>query len=152
MFVVGIDPGKKGGIAFIDVETHEAEAFEMPELTDLAEILRERSRKIVRVFIEKQHPYPKQGAVSSGNLMFHYGKIIGILTALKIPFEEIPPRRWQVYIHGSKHKKKPRAEKKRRSIEKARQMFPTAKVRKDGPAEALLIAEFGRRQMNLEGE
>ena len=143
--IVGIDPGQKGGVAFINTETHEANAIDMPLLPELVELLQENKDHILRCFIEKQHPYPKQGAVSSGKLMRHYGELIGVLTALQIPFEEIPPQRWQAFIHGSKHKKRPRAEKKKKSIEKAKQMFPEVQIKKDGPAEALLIAEYGRK-------
>jgi hypothetical protein len=147
--IVGIDPGKKGGVAFIPLlsstDLASVEVFPVPDTYTLSELLSERKSQIYRCFVEKQHPYPKQGAVSSGNLMKHYGEIIGILTALRIPFEEIPPQRWQAFIHGSKHKKRPRAEKKRKSIEKAKQMFPGVEIKKDGPAEVLLIAEYGRK-------
>ncbi|SMO61550.1 hypothetical protein SAMN06269117_11446 [Balnearium lithotrophicum] len=147
--IVGIDPGKKGGVAFIpflpSAEGKSVEVFPMPDTSTLADLLFERRGEIYRCFVEKQHPYPKQGAVSSGNLMKHYGQILGILIALHIPFEEVPPQRWQAFIHGSKHKKRPRKEKKKKSIEKAKQMFPGVQIKSDGPAEALLIAEYGRK-------
>jgi len=83
--------------------------------------------------------------VSTFKLAKHYGELIGILTALEIPFEEIPPRRWQIHVHGSGHRKKTRKERKKASILKARQMFPNAPIATDGEAEALLIAEYGRK-------
>jgi len=156
VWIVGIDPGKRGGIAFIpalsSTDLLSVEVFPMPDTSTLASLLFERRSEIYRCFVEKQHPYPKQGAVSSGNLMRHYGEIIGILTALQIPFEEIPPQRWQYFVHGAKHRKKPRAEKKRASIKKARDMFPFCSVRTDGEAEALLIAEYGRKTLCHTGE
>ncbi|WP_456437211.1 hypothetical protein [Desulfurobacterium sp.] len=149
MLIAGIDPGKKGGIAFVSIgaDSLSVEVFPMEDTLTLADLFRKHRSEIYRCFVEKQHPYPKQGAVSSGKLMKHYGEIIGILTALQIPFEEIPPQRWQSYIHGSKHKKKPRKEKKKASIMKARQLFPGIEIKGDGEAEALLIAEYGRRLM-----
>ena len=155
MWIVGIDPGKKGGIAFIpipaSVESESVEALSMVDAPTMAELFSKRKNQIHRVFVEKQHPYSKQGLVSTGTLMQHYGEIIGILTALRIPFEEIPPQRWQAYIHGSKHKKRPRAEKKRASIRKAKSLFPFCKFKGDGEAEALLIAEYGRRLLSGAG-
>ena len=142
--IIGIDPGKHGGVAVLHQDCT-AEVIDMPNLTDFADFIRERKNIIKRVFIEKQQVFPKQGAVSSGNLMKHYGELIGVLTALQVPFEEIPPKRWQAVIFGTKHKKRPRTEKKKKSIEKAKQMFPFVEIgKKDGRAEALLIAEYGR--------
>ena len=146
MYIIGIDPGKTGGVAVIDLRTNEAIVYDMPTITEFAELMRELQSNVLRCFIEKQQVYPGQGIVSSGNLMRHYGELLGVLTALKIPFEEVPPKRWQSVIHGSKHWKKTKKERKRASIDKARQLFPYLEIgKKDGRAEALLIAEYGRR-------
>lgn len=147
-WIVGIDPGKKGGVAFISTDLASVEVFPMQDTTTLADLFRERRDEIYRCFVEKQQVFPKQGAVSSGNLMKHYGEILGILTALQIPFEEVPPKRWQAFIHGAKHKKRPRKEKKKMSIAKAKQMFPGVSFKGDGEAEALLIAEYGRKTLS----
>jgi len=146
-WIVGIDPGKKGGVAFVSTDLASVEVFPMQDTSTLADLFRERRSEIYRCFVEKQQVFPKQGAVSSGNLMKHYGEILGILTALQIPFEEVPPKRWQAFIHGTKHKKRPRKEKKKMSIAKAKQMFPGVKFKGDGEAEALLIAEYGRKTL-----
>jgi hypothetical protein len=152
MLICGIDPGKTGGVAFVSLQGSDAEVFDMPALPDLVSILKERQSSILRVFIEKQQVFKGQGIVSSGNLMKHYGEILGVLTALSIPFEEIPPKRWQAVIHGGKHSKKSRKEKKQASIQKAKQMFPELEIgKKDGRAEALLIAEYGRRLLCFAG-
>jgi len=149
MWIVGIDPGQKGGVALLNPETREVEVYDMPLLPELCDIL--SSKEIAMVFIEKQQAFPKQGIASTAKLMKHYGELLGVLTALKLPFEEVPPKRWQEAIHGAKHKKKPRKEKKKASILKARQMFPGAEIgRKDGRAEALLLAEWGRRLLYSE--
>jgi len=146
MKVVGIDPGKNGGIAIVSLNGfRDAEVFEMLEIHEFAELMELNKNTISMVFIEKQQPYPKQGVVSTGNLMKHYGELIGVLVALKIPFKEVRPKEWQSVMMGSKHKKKSRREKKRASIRRAKEVFPTVEIgNKDGIAEALLIAEYGR--------
>jgi len=143
VLIVGIDPGKTGGVAFIDTETQQAEVYDMPTLTEFTELLSSRKSKILRVFIEKQQVFPGQGIVSSGNLMRHYGELIGVLVALRIPFEEVPPKRWQAHFFG--RRRMSRKERKRMSIEIAKRLFPNAEIgKKDGRADAILIAEYGR--------
>ena len=87
---------------------------------------------------------PGQGVTS----MFHFGKsagyIEGVLKALGISFELIPPQRWKKRfgLHSDKQE----------SIDLCIQMFPdadllpTPRCRKpsDGMAEALLIAAYGQ--------
>ncbi len=150
--IVGIDPGKKGGVGIISLsftDSPYAEVFPMPDTFTLAELLSERKGEIYRCFVERQQVFPKQGVVSQGRLMKHYGEILGVLVALGIPFEEVSPPKWQKEIHGAAHRKKTRKEKKKASIQKAKQLFPFLKIKNDGEAEALLIAEYGRRLLTL---
>jgi hypothetical protein len=69
-----------------------------------------------------------------------YGAYLGILTALEIPFQEVRPQTWKkAYSLNSE---------KSRSIIVAQQLFPGADIgKKDGRAEALLLAEYARRIM-----
>ena len=148
MLVGGIDVGKRGGIAFIDVRSMVAEVFSMPEnFEGVIEIFLERKDRVVLVGIEKQQAFPKQGVVSMFTLGWEYGKFIGMFKALKIPFEEISPRSWQKSLGLScKRNKRNRKELKEASIEKARNLFPYLDIGKhDGKADALLIAEYVRR-------
>jgi len=149
MIAAGIDIGKKGGIAFIDVKTLQAEVYKMPEdLTDLIALFeRKKKENTIVVGVEKQQPFPKQGVVSTFKLGTQYGMILGILKALRISYEEIHPKRWQVAILG-RHKKKTRKEIKQLSLEKAKALFPQLanEIGKcDGKSDALLIAEYMRR-------
>ena len=96
------------------------------------------------VFIEKQQAFPKQGVVSTFNLGIHYGTLLGILKTLKIPYEEIAPKKWQKAMLGSG--RRTRKENKKLSLEKAKSLFPYLNIGKhDGKSDALLIAEYGRR-------
>ena len=145
-WVVGIDPGKKGAIAFVSLDALDVEVYDMPRMVeDVIELLEGKANEILRVFIERQQPFPRQGIVSSGNLMRHYGELLGIVKTLRLSHEVVSPKKWQKVMIGNG--KKRRKKSKRLSIEKARQLFPHAKLDgKDGRSDALLIAEFGRRQ------
>jgi len=45
--IVGIDPGKKGAIAFLDKDTLEAEVYSMPQfILDLVDILKSKQENI----------------------------------------------------------------------------------------------------------
>jgi len=142
--IVGIDPGQRGGIAIIE-GANVVFISDMPQLHELVELLEKYKDKMERAFIEKQHTYPKQGVVSQGKLMKHYGELIGVLVALRIPFEEVNPKRWQAFFFGTKRKKQTKKERKKASIAKAKSLFPNVEIgNRDGRAEALLIAEYGR--------
>ena len=144
LIIVGIDPGKKGAVAFLPLEG-QAAVFDMPEDEyDLVDIFNSFKRKIYRVVIEKQQPFPKQGLSSTFNLARHYGIILGILKTLEIAYEEIPPQKWQKSILGNG--RKTRNQSKKASLLKARALFPTVDLaNKHGRSDALLIAEYGRR-------
>ena len=149
MIVAGIDVGKKGGIAFIDIKTLQAEVYKMFEdFTELIALFeRKKKEDTIVVGVEKQQPFPKQGVVSTFRLGVQYGMILGILKALKISYEEIHPKKWQKEMLGS-HKKKTRKEIKQLSLEKAKALFPQLanEIGKcDGKSDALLIAEYMRR-------
>jgi len=149
--VVGIDPGKKGAISFLSLDASNLEVYDMPSLFEFVRLVKERKEKILRVFIEKQQAFPGQGVVSTSRLMKHYGELIGSLVALEIAVEEVPPRTWQKEFHyPNKLSKK---ERKLLSIQKALSLFPHGEIgKKDGRAEAVLIAEFGRRKFTVKSE
>ena len=147
MLISGVDIGKKGAIAFINSKTLRAEVYAMPE--DFLEVISLFERKLqedmLLVLVEKQQAFPKQGVVSTFKLGIQYGMILGILKALKIPYEEISAKKWQKVMLGN-YGKKIRKEIKQLSLEKAKSLFPYLDIgRHDGKADALLIAEYGRR-------
>lgn len=151
MLVTGIDVGKKGGIAFIEVKTLKAEVYEMPEdFLDFVDLLKTKKQQdTIIAGIEKQQPFPKQGVVSTFTLGTQYGMLIGILKILKISYEEIHPKKWQKLLLGNL-KKKTRKEIKQLSLQKAKSLYPylADQIGKhDGKADALLIAEYVRRTL-----
>lgn len=87
---------------------------------------------------------------SPGSAMFNfgmgYGSILGMLTAMDVPFEEVTPQRWQgAFGVEPMGKGGDQAEHKRRLKELAQSLFPSLKVTL-ATADALLLAEFARRQ------
>jgi len=153
--VIGIDPGKRGGIAVLSLLGEVLRLEKMPEnLNELIEFLESERNGLLRVFLERQQPMPKQGVISMFNLGKHYGEIRGVLIAMNISFEEVVIQRWkrEFGLNGRGLKRK---ERKKKAVERACELFPEVRgtVKKhDGLAEALLIAEYGRRLLAGRGE
>ncbi len=157
--VVGIDPGLSGAVAFIGSDG--PEVYDMPtlrvgkgarrrlDLVGLCDLLRSMavSRNLVRFIIETQQPMPGQGVTSTFSTGYGLGAIEGILTALGVSWRGVRPQEWQrVILAGAA------GEGKDRALMVAERLFPGAELRGprggalDGRADALCIAEYGRRQ------
>lgn len=141
---IGIDPGKSGGIAWIGDDGTVVEA--MPEtLQDLWELIvsislnAETGGTGIMAYIEAIHSSPQMGVVSSFTFGRGLGNLEMALTAAGIPFERVRPQVWQKELacmsKGDKNITK----------RKAQELFPSLKVTHK-TADALLIAEYGRRQ------
>ncbi len=96
------------------------------------------------VVLESVHAMPKQGVSSSFSFGQGLGMWQGIIAALGLPLEMPSPQRWKKAIMADQGKEKSAARYK------AMQLFPSvatqfARVKDDGRAEALLMAEYGRR-------
>jgi len=182
MRVVGVDPGKSGGLAVVSPTA--AVAFPMPIVPatskkgrdeyDIAGLRRElaglqRSVEGLHVVIENLRPFPmtfakkrqpgQEGApeVSHGGTIANWnrgnsvGLFVGLCAGLGIPYTLVVPQAWQrAMLEGTS----PAASTKQRSILAAQRLFPTVSLvpprcRKphDGLADALLIAEWGRRML-----
>lgn len=148
MNVIGIDPGQQGGIAYIT--DHHAEAVPMPlsgkEINghEVAEIL--KTKAIELVVVEKVHSMPKQGVASTFKFGMGYGMILGVLEALKLPYRMVTPQGWKGLILAGTAKDKDAAVNFVRRAYPGIDLTPGAKrVPHDGMADALCIAEWGRR-------
>ncbi len=145
--ICGIDPGQKGGIAFIDTKEDKITALPLPEIKDLVDLLYCNSPRIV--YLEKAQTMPRQGISSAFNYGCHFGQIQGILYSFAMRFVLVPPSVWTRSLHvgctGTDAKKK--------SLQAVRRLFPTVellasskcRVPHDGMVDALLICEYGRR-------
>ena len=135
---LGIDPGQSGAIAVLRgsmIETYKLSNTE----ADIAEWLRQWCKPMTFAAIERVHSMPRQGVASSFKFGRNYGFLRGLLIALKVPFEEVTPQKWQREMgclsKGDKNVTK----------SKAQQLFPSMKIT-HANADALLIAEWCRRK------
>lgn len=143
MLVLGIDPGKNGGLAVVGIDGAPNLALKMPDterdLWDLCEdFLRPPVGPIDFAYIEKVASSPQMGARSIFTFGQGYGSLRMALIAAGIPFEAVAPGKWQRAMGclsgGDKNVTK----------RKAQELFPGVKVT-HAIADALLIAEHGRR-------
>ena len=160
MIYIGIDPGLAGGIAHIghDEQPHAQKMLDtMTDIFGYIHRLQARdigSQKHVRnvpvlrsdgmtwgpiAYIEKVASSPQMGVKSAFTFGKGYGSLLMALTAAGIPYTEVAPAVWQKKMgclsHGDKNVTKNRAQ----------QLFPSIKVTHN-IADALLIAEYGRRK------
>ena len=146
MIYIGIDPGKNGGIAIIDSDG--AIAFPFSEDSLLIELDGIAQEYECICYLEHVHAMPKQGVSSTFNFGMNFGFIQGVLKAYSIPYELVTPQKWKKEFSCTSDKNT--------SIEVCKRLFPgvnlkaTERCKKDhdGMAEALLLAEYGRRHHN----
>ena len=153
MIIVGIDPGAKGGIAFIDSEIGVIDTFKMPltdgevDAYDFWKLLPDE--ECVDVFIENVHSMPGQGVASSFQFGKSYGKII---SAVEIPLpgclQYVSPTTWQKAGPGKT------GGDKNITIEWVKKTYPEAqiipkgcRVPHDGICDAIGIAHYGMLKM-----
>lgn len=151
---VGIDPGQAGGVSFICTGGGEFYgAIPMPATRNQLHVVLRMWKdsygggQVARATIEAVHSMPKQGVASTFKFGKGYGEVLGICTALGFQIIEPTPQAWKKAMLAGTDKSKDA------SIQAAENLFPQINLvpercRKphDGMAEALLLAEYGRRQ------
>jgi len=139
MTTIGIDPGKSGGIAWI--QDGKACVEKMPDtLQDLWELLRDIAAEgRCKAYLEQIHSSPQMGVVSSFTFGNGFGHLEMALTAAGIPFERVRPQVWQKAM-GCMTKGDKNVSKRR-----SQELFPQIKVT-HAIADALLIASYGAKQ------
>lgn len=142
--IIGIDPGKNGGVAYITEGF--PQVWNMPATEkDLSEMLREIGTGEAYCFIEKVHAMPKQGVTSTFTFGQGYGFLRGCLVSHKIPFETVTPRKWQAALSiPAKKKSETQRQHKHNLKQKAQNLYPQVSLTLS-TCDALLIAEYGRR-------
>lgn len=140
--IIGIDPGASGGIAWICDGKPCVE--KMPEtLQDLWDLICDMKTDggDFVAYLEQVSSSPQMGVVSSFSFGRGYGNLEMALTAAGIPFERVRPQVWQKSLgcmtKGDKNVSKARAQ----------ELFPQLKIT-HATADAILLAEFGRRLQN----
>jgi len=159
LITIGIDPGFGGALAIVGKGRAVAKPMPTLNLTKTKKTLDEnqicklleKHREITQhIFIEKVSAMPKQGVTSTFNFGAGWGILRGICVGLHIPYTLVLPTTWKRVMcrdmpKGSKDV----------SIIVAKRLWPdinllrTPKCRKedDGMADALCIAEYGRRML-----
>ena len=149
--IVGIDPGLNGGVAALDVISGEVLYLQAYPNTfrEFKELMRHITCGILPgghypptlLFIEHEHSAPGNDAVSS----FSFGRNYQLVLDATDEFDEkifVRPIEWQCLL-GCRTRGK-----KAVTRAKAKELFPGAAGSiTDATADALLIAEYGRRKL-----
>ncbi len=176
MIIIGIDPGQCGAVAIWQSPTwahnitwsiaitpapeiggwsiHDTPTIEIgtknKPRTDynvpaMAALMPDTSGGSVHVYIEAVHSMPEQGVASSFQFGKGFGIWLGILGALSIPYTLVTPQKWKGDILAGRGKEKDAS--RLRALELFPHLADELKRKKDhNRADALLIAEWGRRQ------
>ena len=138
---IGIDPGKNGGISWID--DYGIHAHKLPEtLIEKNRMIRKLAEQDCYVVLEKVHTSPQMGVRSAGTFMQGRGELLALLVSHAIPFEEVSPTKWMRAMDcltgGDKNITK----------RKAQSLFPWVKVT-HAIADSMLLAEYCRQHRML---
>lgn len=169
-WVVGIDPGIKGGIVAMTLDRSDIRVFKTPVTGNrvnpvgVRDIIEQLPGKTVFTVIEKASVMPNQGSVSGFTIGVNYSMYVAALMLMGLDFEEIRPAEWRKAIVGTITVKRKNVDEndivqeklksdrkknilKAQSILVAQRMFASVfdKISSDGPAEAALICEAARR-------
>ena len=151
MIYIGIDPGAKGGYAVIENGYVRAypwdDALFVSDMNGAKSLAIQENKGIVAA-VEKVGAVHGNGIVSTFTFGKNAGYIEGVLSALGIPYQLVPPATWkrEFSLIGKD---------KRASVATCHKLFPDVDLRRtekcrtasDGKAEALLIAEWARRKI-----
>lgn len=149
MYYLGIDPGSKGAMAFLNPDGSFNSVIDMPTLDGFLEGIKDSKWDFddpTLVAIEAVHPLPGQSCMAS----FSYGQNFMLAKAIGKWYNSDPymvvPQLWKKHYGLKREKDETKAQYKGKSVELARKLFPAASgllmLSKDGRAEALLIAKY----------
>jgi hypothetical protein len=104
------------------------------------------AREVDLVLIEKPFYLGIESRTSTATTAENYGRLRGILESLNLNVKTVRPQEWKNYFDLPADKGE--------AIAKAKELFPVtnlkassrSRIDSDGMAEALLIAEYGRKQ------
>lgn len=144
--ILGIDPGTKGGLAVLNAAGRPLLLFDLEGCTvhEAEQAVREASRLAwySACYLEKVGHITGDGGQGS----FTFGKVYGVLYGAALAHDldvvDVFPQRWQEAMRC------PTGGVKKISRMRARELWPAlSKIITDNTADALLIAEYGRRRI-----
>lgn len=149
-YYVGIDPGSRGAMAIIDSEGNVADIIDIDNNVDTYSglIIRfiDNLDKDFYVAVEDVCGRPGQSCAANTTFMklAGYAELVGYFIATD--FLKVKPQVWKKHFGLIFPKDMSKTEKKHKSIELAKELFPAVAdqltASKDGRAEALLIARY----------
>jgi len=169
--VIGLDPGLDGaGIVLVDGAAFRNRILAWPTL-ELKKVGGGKKREYdegavfrwlrsvvagggAHVFLEKQQAMPGQGVTSMFSTGYGYGMLRGMLVALEVPWTLVTAKAWQkVLLAGMPHVEGKKASSQAHIV--CSRLWPGLDLRAtersrtphSGICDALLIAEYGRRQL-----
>lgn len=163
MNIIGIDPGldgavsiiyENGEVVFFDTETLDIVSGRKKKreynINANADILRLPLQVFTKgnivVILEKIHSMPGQGVRSMFSMGEGFGMWKGIIAGLNLSMELITPQKWKKAMMDGMGKEKDAS--RQRAIQLFPQCSENLKLKKHhGRADALLIAEWGRRNL-----
>ena len=157
MIYVGVDPGKKGGFAIIHIDLsgkQQVDVFPWDDDAFVREMAGWRDNFAAQesdgavACVEKVGSMPHDSHKAAFNFGHSLGYIEGVLSALGIPYQLVPPNKWKKEFSLI-------GKDKQASIVTCRKLFPELDLKRtercrtdsDGKAEATLLAEYARRKM-----
>lgn len=156
-YYIGVDVGNNGGLATIHdgcVDLYSFQDYDIFDICTELSIINEQNE--CYAVVEDVHSVFGSSAKSTFNFGFNKGWIIGMLTAMHIPYSMIPPKTWQgeVWERCDKVMDGKKVKTKETSINCAKRIFPNVDLRRtpkckkpdDGICDSLLMAEYARRK------
>ena len=149
-YYVGIDPGSKGAMAIIDSEGNVTDIIDIDNNVDTYSGLIiqfiDNLDKDFYVAVEDVCGRPGQSCAANTTFMklAGYAELVGYFIATD--FLKVKPQVWKKHFGLIFPKDMSKTDKKHKSIELAKELFPAVAgqltASKDGRAEALLIARY----------
>lgn len=147
--IMGIDPGKTGGVALLRPDgTTELHTLRM-DATNRWLVFPNGIETAHRIMIEDVGCSPQFGAKGNWGLAFAMGQIMAWV-ALRFPgavVDFVRPQVWKQHFRINLTDKSTSDRRKAAAVEKAKQLFPGVTFATHDQAEALLIAEYARRMV-----
>jgi hypothetical protein len=152
--ILGIDPGQKGALVWLDGwrVVHSALMPAQPKVGLLtADLVAELRRwRPDRVVLERAQSMPKQGISSAFKYGRDFGRIEGVLITLGIPFVTVSPVVWHRALCGAKPKGEDSSQAKARAQAVVQERLPgldltpgRLRVPNEGLIDAAAIALYG---------
>lgn len=148
-YIIGLDPGEKGGIAVLDKEGDVVEVSKMPiTMLDILSFLRNYPSDECVAYLENVgHGMPGQSSAATARFARHNGHLEMALQAVGIKTNMVTPQKWEKSYQLGKSSDYSKTEWKNRLKSKAQQLFPNlGKKLSLATCDAILLAEYGRKQ------